>query len=322
MNNLPRRGLLSAAALLPMAAAAQPAAWPDRPVRLVVPFPPGTTTDTLGRLLGNFLSPRLGQPVVVENRSGAGGGVGAASVARSAPDGLTLLLGTIGTQAVNPNLVRDIGYDPLRDFAPISTYVQTPVVLGVRPALGVSTVSELVALGKQRNLTFASAGIGTTGHLSQALFGLRGGVVTTHVPYRDGGRAVTDLISGQVDAMFYHPLGFLPHIQAGTIRPLAATGHARSPVLPQVPTMAQAGLADFVVEGWWAIYAAAGTPAPVVARLNTLVNAALVDPDTAEALRRQGVQTMGGTSEALAELTRSEVANWREVIRAAGITAD
>ncbi|WP_421988831.1 Bug family tripartite tricarboxylate transporter substrate binding protein [Roseococcus sp.] len=322
MNNLPRRGLLSAAALLPMAAAAQPAAWPDRPVRLVVPFPPGTTTDTLGRLLGNFLSPRLGQPVVVENRSGAGGGVGAASVARSAPDGLTLLLGTIGTQAVNPNLVRDIGYDPLRDFAPISTYVQTPVVLGVRPALGVSTVSELVALGKQRNLTFASAGIGTTGHLSQALFSLRGDVATTHVPYRDGGRAVTDLISGQVDAMFYHPLGFLPHIQAGTIRPLAATGHARSPVLPQVPTMAQAGLADFVVEGWWAIYAAAGTPAPVVARLNTLVNAALVDPDTAEALRRQGVQTMGGTSEALAELTRSEVTNWREVIRAAGITAD
>lgn len=322
MNILSRRSLLGGLALLPAAASAQPANWPDRPLRLVVPFAPGTTTDTLGRLLGNFLSQRLGPPVVVENRSGAGGSVGAASVARSAPDGLTILLGTIGTHAVNPHLVRDVGYDPVRDFAPISTYVQTPVVLGVRPALGVSNVAELVALAKRRNLTFASAGIGTTGHLSQAMLNLRGGVDTTHVPYRDGAQAVTDLIAGQVDAMFYHPLGFLPHIQAGTIRPLAVTGRARSPVLPEVPVMAEAGLADFVVEGWWAIYAPSGTPAPIVARLNGLVNAALTDADTLAALQRQGVQTMGGTAEALADLTRSEVATWRDVIRAAGITAD
>jgi len=322
MSILSRRRLLGGLALLPAAATAQPAGWPDRPLRLVVPFAAGTTTDTLGRLLGNYLAQQLGQPVVIENRSGAGGGVGAAAVARSAPDGLTLLLGTIGTHSVNPSLVRDLGYDPLRDFAPIGTYVQTPVVLGVRPSLGVASVTELVALAKQRNLTFASAGIGTTGHLSQALFNLRGGVETTHVPYRDGGRAVTDLISGQVDAMFYHPLGFLPHIQAGTIRPLAVTGRARSPVLPDVPIMAEAGLANFVMEGWWAIYAPAGTPAPIVTRLNTLVNAALADPDTLAALQRQGVQPMGGTAEALAELTRSEVATWREVVRAAGITAD
>jgi tripartite-type tricarboxylate transporter receptor subunit TctC len=322
MNVLSRRRWLSGMALLPVAAAAQPAPWPDRPLRLVVPFAPGTTTDTLGRLLGNFLSQRLGQPVVVENRSGAGGGVGAAAVARSAPDGLTLLLGTIGTQAVNPSLVRDIGYDPVRDFAPISAYVQTPVVLGVRPALGIAGVTELVALAKRRNLTFASAGIGTTGHLSQALFNLRAGVETTHVPYRDGAQAVTDLIGGQVDAMFYHPLGFLPHIQAGTIRPLAVTGRTRSPVLPEVQVMAEAGLADFVVEGWWAIYAPAGTPEAIVARLNALVNAALADRETLEALQRQGVQPMGGTVEALAGLTRSEVTTWRDVVRAAGITAD
>jgi tripartite-type tricarboxylate transporter receptor subunit TctC len=322
MSILSRRHWLSGLALLPAAAAAQPAGWPDRPLRLVVPFASGTTTDTLGRLLGNFLSPRLGQPVIVENRSGAGGSVGAASVARAAPDGLTILLGTIGTHAVNPNLVRDVGYDPVRDFAPIATYVQTPVVLGVRPAMDVSSVTGLVALAKRRNLTFASAGIGTTGHLSQAMFNLRGGVESTHVPYRDGAQAVTDLIAGQVDAMFYHPLGFLPHIQAGTIRPLAVTGRTRSPVLPDVPTMAEAGLADFVVEGWWAIYAPAGTPAPLVARLNALVNAALADADTLAALRRQGVQTMGGTAEALATLTRNEVAIWRDVTRAAGITAD
>ena len=322
MNDLSRRHLLGGLALLPAAAGAQTAGWPDRPLRLVVPFPAGTTTDTLGRLLGNFLSAQLGQPVVVENRSGAGGSVGAASVARSAPDGYTLILGTSGSHAVNASLIRDMGYDPVRDFAPIGAFVQTPVVLGVRPSLGAASVAELVALAKTRNLTFASAGIGTTGHLSQALFNLRGGVETTHVPYRDGGRAVTDLISGQVDAMFYHPLGFLPHIQAGTIRPLAVTGRARSPVLPEEPTVREAGLADFVVEGWWSVYAPAGTPAPIVARLNTLVNGALADRDTLAALQRQGVQPMGGTAEALADMTRQEVASWREVIRAAGITAD
>ena len=322
MNVPSRRSLLVGLAVLPAAASAQPANWPDRPVRLVVPFPAGTTTDTLGRLLGNFLSAQLGQPVVVENRSGAGGSVGAASVARSAPDGYTLILGTSGSHAVNASLIRDMGYDPVRDFAPVGAFVQTPVVLGVRPALGASTLADLVTMAKARSLTFASAGIGTTGHLSQALFNLRGGVETTHVPYRDGGRAVTDLISGQVDAMFYHPLGFLPHIQAGTIRPLAVTGRARSPVLPEVPTVREAGLADFVVEGWWAVYAPAGTPAPIVARLNTLVNGALADRETLAALQRQGVQGMGGTAEALAAMTSQEVTSWREVIRAAGITAD
>ncbi len=317
---LPRRALL-AAPLLPAAAAAQ-GSWPDRPLRLVVPFAAGTTTDALGRLLAPYMSRNLGQPVVVDNRSGAGGSLGAAQVARSAPDGLTLILGTIGTHAVNASLLRDIGYDPVRDFAPIAAYVQTPVVLAIRPALGPTSLAELIALAKRRNLSFASAGTGTTGHLSQALLGLRAGIDTTHVPYRDGGRAVTDLISGQVDAMFYHPLGFLPHIEAGSLRPLAVTGAQRSPVLPQVPTMAEAGLPGVVVEGWWAIYAPASTPAPIVARLNALVNGALADPETAEALRRQGVQAMGGTPEALADLTRSEVAKWREVVQAARITPD
>jgi len=316
---LPRRTLL-AASLLPAAAAAQ--SWPDRPLRLVVPFAAGTTTDALGRLLAPYLARNLGQPVVVDNRSGAGGSLGAAQVARSAPDGLTLILGTIGTHAVNTSLLRDIGYDPVRDFAPIAAYVQTPVVLAVRPALGPANLAELIALAKRRNLSFASAGTGTTGHLSQALLGLRAGIDTTHVPYRDGGRAVTDLIAGQVDAMFYHPLGFLPHVEAGSLRPLAVTGEQRSPVLPQVPTMAEAGLPGVVVEGWWAIYAPANTPAPIVARLNTLVNGALAEAETAEALRRQGVQPMGGTADSLADLTRSEVAKWREVVQTARITPD
>jgi len=307
--------------LLPAAARAQPA-WPDRPVRLIVPFAAGTTTDTLGRLFAQHIQRGLGQTVVVDNRSGAGGGVGSLAVARAAPDGLTILLGTSGTHAVNVSLVRDLGYDPVRDFAPIAAIAQTPVVLGVRPALGVASVAELVALGRTRPLSFASAGTGTTGHLSQALFSLRAGIETTHVPYRDGGRAVTDLISGQVDAMFYHPLGFLPHIQSGALRALAVTGEQRSSVLPDVPTMAQAGLADVVIEGWWAIYAPAGTPPAIIARLNALLNGALADAEFVAALRQQGVDPIGGTAEELAQRTASEVVKWREVVQRARITAE
>lgn len=309
--------------LLPAAAQAQaPANWPDRPVRLVVPFAAGTTTDTIGRLLAQHMQRALPQPIVVDNRSGAGGGVGALAVARSPADGLTILLGTVGTHAVNASLVRDLGYDPVRDFAPIGAYAQTPVVLGVRATLGVTSMQELILLGRRRPLSFASAGTGTTGHLSQALFGLRAGIETTHVPYRDGGRAVTDLISGQVDAMFYHPLGFLPHIQSGALRGLAVTGQRRSSVLPAVPTMGEAGIADVVVEGWWAVYAPAGTPPAVVARLNALLNAALADSDFVAALRQQGVDPIGGTPEALAQLTASEIVKWREVVTRAGIRAD
>lgn len=305
---------------LPAVGQAQPA-WPDRPVRILVPFAAGTTTDTLGRLFAQHMQRALPQPVVVDNRSGAGGGVGALAVARSPADGLTILLGTVGTHAVNVSLVRDLGYDPVRDFAPLAAVAQTPVVLGVRPGLGVSSVQELVALGRTRPLSFASAGTGTTGHLSQALFSLRAGIETTHVPYRDGGRAVTDLISGQVDAMFYHPLGFLPHIQAGTLRGLAVTGQRRSSVLPEVPTMTEAGVQGVVIEGWWAFYAPAGTPQPIVARLNGLLNAALADSDFVGALRQQGVDPIGGTPEELGALTASEVAKWREVVTRAGITA-
>jgi len=318
MNRRSLLGIVLSALTLPAAAQGS---WPDRPVRLVVPFAAGTTTDILGRLAAAYIAQGIGQPVVVDNRSGAGGTVGALAVAQAPADGYTLLFGTSGTMATNPILMPGLAYDPLRDFAPIASFARTSVVLGVRPQLGAASLREFLALARQRNLSMASAGTGTTGHLTQALIDLRGGVTTTHVPYREGGRAIADLLNGTVDAMVYHPLGFLPHIQSGAIRPLAVTGEARHFILPDVPTMAEAGLPGVVVEGWWAVYAPAGTPAPVLARLNTLVNGALADSATVAELRRQGLETMGGTPEALADYTRAELARQREVIRAAGITA-
>ena len=318
--------LLGAAAALalpvPPAAAQPAAAWPERPVRLVVPFAAGTTTDILGRLAAAFLARELPQPVVVDNRSGAGGTVGALAVAQAAPDGQTLLLGTSGTMATNPALMPGLAYDPLRDFAPIASFARTSVVLGVRPELGVGSLQEFLALARRRSLSIASAGTGTTGHLTQALLDLRAGIATTHVPYREGGRAIADLLNGTVEAMVYHPLGFLPHIRSGAILPLAVTGEARHFILPEVPTMTESGLPGVVVEGWWALYAPAGTPAPVLARLNALVNGALADPATAAELRRQGLEPMGGTAEALAEYTRREVAAQRALVQAARITTD
>ncbi len=314
-----RRHLL---ALILPATAARAQAWPDHPVRLVVPFAAGTTTDILGRIAGAAIAQGIGQPVVVDNRSGAGGTVGTAAVAQAAPDGHTLLFGTSGTMATNPAIMPNLPYDPLRDFAPVASFARTSVVLGVRPQLGVASLGDFLALARRRSLSVGSAGTGTTGHLTQALLRLRSGVVTTHVPYRDGVRAVTDLLNGTLDAMVYHPLGFLPHIQSGAIRPLAVTGATRHFLFPEVPTMAEAGQPGVVVEGWWAIYAPARTPAPVIARLNVLTNAALAAPTTLAELRRQGLEVMGGTPEALAEQTRAEVAAQRELVQAAGVTAD
>jgi tripartite-type tricarboxylate transporter receptor subunit TctC len=314
-----RRHLL--AVTLP-ATAAQAEAWPDHPIRLIVPFAAGTTTDILGRIAGAAIAQGVGQPVVVDNRSGAGGTVGTAAVAQAAPDGHTLLFGTSGTMATNPAIMTNLPYDPLRDFAPISSFARTSVVLGVRPQLGVASLGDFLALARRRPLSVGSAGTGTTGHLTQALLQLRSGVATTHVPYRDGARAVSDLLNGTLDAMVYHPLGFLPHIEAGTIRPLAVTGAARHFLFPEVPTMAEAGQPGVVVEGWWALYAPARTPPPVVARLNALANAALAAPATLAELRRQGLEVMGGTPEALAEQTRTEMAAQRELVQAANITAD
>jgi tripartite-type tricarboxylate transporter receptor subunit TctC len=317
-----RRALLAAMPTLALAsgAHAQAPAWPAaRPIRLIVPFAAGTTTDIFGRAIGNHLSQALGQNVVVDNRSGAGGNIAAAAVARDQPDGYTIILGTSGTHGVNASLYREPGFDPVRDFTPVVPFVSAPVALAVRPQLGARDFAGLMAIARQRPLSFASAGNGTTGQLSQALLDLRGGVRTTHVPYRNGGQAVTDLLSGQVDAMFYHYLPLSQHVQAGSLMVLGVTSPTRTETLPDVPTMLELGLAGFVVEGWWALYLPAGAPREIVDRINAAANAWLRTPEAMETLRNQGVTALGGTPEDLATRTAAEVAKWRDVVREAQI---
>ncbi|PZW51113.1 tripartite-type tricarboxylate transporter receptor subunit TctC [Humitalea rosea] len=329
MKNPDRRGVLRIAALaalalpplaLPLEARAED--WPSRPIRLVVPFSAGTTTDILARLLATSLSRSLGQTVVVDNRSGAGGNIGAGLVANAPADGYTLLFGTNGTNGVNASLYKTLGYDPVADFAAIAPIATTTAVLAVRAGLPARDLAGLIELAKKQSLTFASAGNGTTGHLSQALLNQRAGIETVHVPYRNGAQAIGDMLSGTVDAMFYHYLALAPHFREGTLRAIAVTSARRASMLPDVPTVTEGGLADFVVDGWWGLYAPAGTAASSVRRLADAANAFLADSDAQANLQRQGMEPIGGSPDRLAEMTRTEVAKWREVIARAGIQVD
>jgi tripartite-type tricarboxylate transporter receptor subunit TctC len=320
-----RRSLLAvpaAAALASARPAGAQEAWPNRPLRMICPFAAGTTTDILARLVAAELSRGLGQPVVVDNRAGAGGNIGAAAVANAAPDGYTILLGTNGTHGINASLFADPGFDPVKSFTPVAATVATSVVLAVPPSLGVNSVAEFVALARKRPLTIASAGNGTTGHLSQALVNMRGGVETSHIPYRNGGQGVTDLIAGRVDSMFYHPIALKPHLEAGTIKGLAVTGAKRVGMLPDLPTMQEAGLADFVVEAWWAVYAPARLPPEMAQRMAAIIAAWQAAPATLGTLREQGVDPLPAGPAQLARMTSDEVAKWRPIVAAANIRPD
>lgn len=266
-----RRSLIAATAggLASPAVARAQAGWPDRPIRLVVPFAAGTSTDIIGRLVAAQLSRGLGGAAVpVDNRAGAGGSIAALHVAQQPPDGATLLLSTIGTHAVNPHLMRDLQYDPMRDFTPLVAHSRTRILLVVRPQLGPRTMTEFLDLARTRPVSVASPGTGTTGHLGHALLTTATGVEMLHAPYRDGGRAVTDLLGGRIDAMFYHTQLVRPHIEAGAMLGLGITGPGRSEALPEVPGMAEAGLPQVDVVGWWAVHGPAGLPPQMVARVN------------------------------------------------------
>lgn len=309
-------------ALLPAAALAQ--AYPSRPVTLVVPYPPGGTTDIVARLVAPKIAEHLGQSIVIENKGGAGGTIGAGFVTKSAPDGYTLLLGTPPDQVTAQFLTKQISYDPAKDFAPISLLVRGPNVLVVNPNVPAKTLAEFVALAKQQpgKLNFASAGKGNTSHLSGELFKVRAGIDITHVPYRGNAPASQDLLAGHVQALFEAPAASLGNIREGRARPLAVTSAQRLKTLPDVPTFAEAGVQGVEVYTWFSILAPAKTPPEIIAKLNTAASAALADAGIRARLEEMSFEVVGGAPDVLGKFITAERVKWEKVITDAGITAD
>ena len=315
-------GLAAALVCFATGALAQP--YPNHPIRLVVPFPAGGTTDILARDAAPKLTEVLGQPVVVDNRPGAGGNIGADLVAKSQPDGYTLLVGTVGTHAINPSLYAKMPYDHVKDFAPVVLVAGVPNVLVVNPSLPVNSVADLIKLAKSKpgSVNFASSGNGTSIHLSGELFKTMAGVDMTHVPYKGSAPALIDLVSGQVQVMFDNLPSSLPQIKAGKLRAIAVTSLKRSPALPDVPTISESGLPGFEASSWFGLLAPAGTPPAVVTRLNAEVNKWLQSPEGREQLLAQGAQAAGGTPEQFVAHIRAETDKWAKVVKASGAKVD
>ncbi|MCD0503232.1 Bug family tripartite tricarboxylate transporter substrate binding protein [Bordetella petrii] len=296
-------------------------AYPGKPITFIVGYPPGGASDVISRLIAGHMQTKLGQPVVVKNQPGVNGNIATEEVAKAAPDGYTLLLGTIAN-AINASLIKGIRHDVNKDFIPVVQFMSSPSVLVVTPSLPVKTVDELVALAKQKPgaLTYASTGSGSSPHLAGELFKLRTGTDLLHVPYKGAAPALTDVIAGHVQTGFKTALSALPSMQDGSLRPLAVADKERLPDLPDVPTMAEAGYPDFEVLSWNGIFVPAGTPDPVVQRLNETVNQILADPEIAKRIRGMAGRPGGGTPEQFRALVQAETEKWGEVIRKNGIT--
>ena len=327
MRTVAIRALALAAAALALAAAPLAAAqtpYPGKPVRLVVPFPAGGTTDILARAAAQKLSEAWGQQVIVDNRPGAGGNIGAELVAKAAPDGYTLLMGTVGTHAINASLYSKLPYDPVKDFAPVILVAGVPNVLVVNPSLPVNSVPELIAYAKANPgaLNFASSGSGTSIHLSGELFKTLTGVQMTHVPYKGSAPALTDLMGGQVQLMFDNLPSSLGFIKAGKLRALAVTSSARAAALPDVPALAEAGVPGFEASSWFGILAPAGTPRDIILRINGEVAKWLASPEAREKLAGQGAIAAGGTPEDFARHINAEMAKWAKVVKESGAKVD
>ncbi|MGJ7519773.1 Bug family tripartite tricarboxylate transporter substrate binding protein [Variovorax sp. LT1P1] len=319
-----------AASLLPLcgigSAVAQTAApYPSKNIRFVVPYPPGGPTDLMARMLAPELQKRLGASVIVDNKGGAGGNLGSAEVARQAPaDGHTLLLAASGPMAVNPSLYRSMPFDPLKDLAPVVQLSAFPLVLEVHPSLGVRTLKEFIALAKAGKvpLSYASAGNGTPQHLAGELFNTTVQTQIKHIPYRGAGPALNDLLGGQVNVMFDILGSSLPYLQTGKLVPLAVTSPQRSPALPQVPTMAEAGVSGYEISAWHGIAVRAGTPQPVVDKLNATINAIFQEPDFRAKWEAIGSPVVGGTAARFGALIRSDAERLGKLVRDAGVTVD
>jgi len=313
--------LWSALALLLALTAPAAAEYPDHPVRLIIPFPPGGSNDVVGRLVANQLSEKLGHKVFVDNRGGAGGVLGTEAAAAAAPDGYTLLIVSIA-HAVNPALYK-LNYDPIKSFTPVSILATGPNVLAVNPQLPVKTVAELVALAKQKpgELDYASAGVGSFQHLGGELFKLTAGVNLQHVPYKGGGPAMQDVIAGHVKIMFSSLVQTTPFIKSGQLIALGTGGAKRSPVLPDVPTIAEAGVPGYTADNWWGLAAPAGLPKPITDKLYTATQAALKSPELQAAFDREGAATVEMTSAQFADYIKTEIDKWGHVVKEGNIHA-
>lgn len=297
--------------------------FPVKPVRMVVPFAAGTTTDIVARAVAEGMARQLGQSVVVENRAGAGGGIGSDLVAKSPADGYTILMGTVGTHAINATLFKKLAYDPQRDFAPVAFAGYTPTLLVVSGASPVKSLKDLADWARRPDgrVSFASAGNGTSGHLAGELLKARLGGEMTHVPYKDGALALSDVMGGQVQFMFYHPAAALPHIKSGKLRALGVSSAKRSPAAPEVPAIAEAGF-DFDLVAWFMVYAPAATPAPVLARLRDAAAQTLANAEIAGRLKAQGLELNAMRAEEMTAFGRSELAKWAELVRRSGAQVD
>jgi tripartite-type tricarboxylate transporter receptor subunit TctC len=312
-----RRSLLLGAVgvLLALTTAAAAQDYPTKPVRLIIPFPPGGSNDVVGRMIATKLSERLGKQIVVDNRGGAGGVIGTEAAANAAPDGYTLSVISIA-HAVNPWLYK-LTYDPIRSFAPVTVLATGPNVLAVNPGLGVNSVKELIALAKSKpgELQYASAGVGSFQHLGGELFKLEAGVDMLHVPFKGGGPAMVDVIGGHTKLLFSSLVQTTGHLKSGKLKALGTGGKTRSPVLPDVPTIAEAGVPGYEATNWWGIVAPAGTPAPIVARLHQEIAAVQQSPEVQEQFARQGASVLQMTSAEFAAFIATEMKKWERVVK-------
>ncbi|MCJ0764679.1 Bug family tripartite tricarboxylate transporter substrate binding protein [Variovorax terrae] len=307
------------AALAPWRALAE--GFPSKPLRMVVPFPAGGPTDIVARPFAKLLGDSLGQQVYIDNRGGAGGGIGASSVAASSPDGYTLFMGTVGTSAINPALYKKMGYDPVADFTPLATVASAPVAVVVNPATGINSLADLVAKAKAQpdTLTYGSAGNGTPGHLAGAMFCSGAGIKLRHVPYKGSAPAVTDLLGGTIQVMFDPLQSVLPHVQAGKLKILGVTSRQRATAVPTIPTVAESVIPDFEMVAWWAVYGPARMPPHVTTRLVNEIQRLTKSPEFERGLGNMGVQPLNVP---LAQLQRDETAKWGAAVRTSGLTLE
>src|SRR6267142_1588104 len=301
-----------ALAALAISAPAHAQVYPAKPLRMIVAYPPGGGTDIVGRMLAQKLGESLGQSVVVENRGGASGNIGTELAARAAPDGYTVLMGNVAPNAINVSLFRNLPFDPVADFAPVSLIASTPNILVVHPATPARTVKEVIALARARpgTLNFASAGVGSSSHLAGELFRILAGADIVHVPYKGAGPAMVDVLSGQVQLYLATMPAAMPHVKSGKLAPVAVTSSRRSPALPDIPTIAESGVPGYEASTWYGVLAPAHTPAAVIARLHENIVEILAVSETRARLADQGFEPVGNSPEEFGAYIKSEIAKW------------